>query len=691
MAGVNTTSKANAANCCTCNPDDLLFDECSCGSIVYEPWIDNFTTLNDDDAAEAAEATKINGNGGATGNEGAGLNSLAHNTNISNDSQTHNAIQHSVIDNDSQVHKEFQQPVLSNDSQAQDELQQLVLSSITSIQEDMQKLRDDEWRRTQLANTAREVAAFGTSNFAEERTDLTNVMNASNDCSFPSLGLSMTGDMGFFDSLAQDSFSQAPKPFDSNTSTNSLLNDSSSGTMGGFDYFDFDNGFDELDFSAFTNKLDSPTFKSVDNLAVSHQMPVSTQSAAACSSANRATVGQSQNRVDLQGHGMQQLGPLKSPPRSATRPIDLSQMQNQLQYQEGDFESDRAMARSNVRTAHETANDLYGNRQQSQQSGQRISSPTMSVIPSIEHDPLSANQLGKQPVSQAQTGSLARSTPSKKRDRPTDIQVPAQVQKRARPAAPPRPAALDPIAEARGRTVTVLLKTKWADMTDTEKARMILPIVQGEHPLQFEKEELEYGLSYGAARQREALDKAMRLNDLAAQEAYADDHARAGGSSKKTAITIDDDADDMDEDDELAQLKARIAQLEAKKKAKIAEEKAQAARDKKAAAQRDKRARDKAAKAQAQAMKDAAEAKQRKEVEQQQLRQEQYQRNQVALQRSQAAALQVQQRLAQAQMGVQQRGQAAHLQEMQRRAEEQRRFQLFANQMGFEPAREYRP
>lgn len=68
------------------------------------------------------------------------------------------------------------------------------------------------------------------------------------------------------------------------------------------------------------------------------------------------------------------------------------------------------------------------------------------------------------------------------------------------------------------RPIAVLMQTRWADMTDAEKARILLPMMQGQHPIDFEADEHKYGASYGAIRQREALQKAQGLTNLAAAE-----------------------------------------------------------------------------------------------------------------------------------------------------------------------------
>ncbi|OAG05533.1 uncharacterized protein CC84DRAFT_1205311 [Paraphaeosphaeria sporulosa] len=277
-------------------------------------------------------------------------------------------------------------------------------------------------------------------------------------------------------------------------------------------------------------------------------------------------------------------------------------------------------------STHHLGNQTAQQRQSSTPFNQFGDQPVQQrpPTPSTERTPLSANQLGKQPVRQPSSSSPAEPTPSKKRARPADIQIPDSAPKRVRPSAPPRltatPAPVRPpfadeveaAVELRGRMVSELLKTKWLDMTVTEKARILLPICQGKHPLQFEKEELERGLTYGATRQREALHKAAKLNDVAVKEAQAIINTRAATAAEQPPVQTED----MDEDDELAALKARMAEIEAKKKAKLAEEKAQAVRDKRAAAQRRKREAEREARKKA--AQDVAQLKQREEVEEQQ-------------------------------------------------------------------------
>ncbi|KAF2446268.1 hypothetical protein P171DRAFT_442678 [Karstenula rhodostoma CBS 690.94] len=234
---------------------------------------------------------------------------------------------------------------------------------------------------------------------------------------------------------------------------------------------------------------------------------------------------------------------------------------------------------------------------------------------------LSANQLGKQPVRQTTLSSPAGPTPSRKRTRPADIQVPSQAPKRARTDASIRPPVADEVESntiIRGRMVSELLKTEWLDMTHVEKARLILPMISGTHPLQFEKDEMSHGLSYGAARQRKALDKTMKLSAAAVADSRA-------AIAKKTPVP----AEDLDEDDEEAMLEARLAEIQAKKKAKAAEEKRQRTNDKRAATMRRKRLEEKDIKekakqdAEEQKKKDKAEEQRKAEEEQQRLAEEQ--------------------------------------------------------------------
>lgn len=68
------------------------------------------------------------------------------------------------------------------------------------------------------------------------------------------------------------------------------------------------------------------------------------------------------------------------------------------------------------------------------------------------------------------------------------------------------------------RSVKATFGLKFMDLTQQEKANLLLPLFDGEHPLEAEKNRTAQGSNYGAQRQREALEKAMRLNGEAAQE-----------------------------------------------------------------------------------------------------------------------------------------------------------------------------
>ncbi|KAK3202212.1 hypothetical protein GRF29_161g531829 [Pseudopithomyces chartarum] len=114
------------------------------------------------------------------------------------------------------------------------------------------------------------------------------------------------------------------------------------------------------------------------------------------------------------------------------------------------------------------------------------------------------------------------SEPSKKRarspDAGSDVATPEPAtSKRARTdevtSGPPVVGEISP-----RRPIAVLMQTRWADMTDAEKARILLPMMQGQHPIDLEADEHKYGASYGAIRQREALQKAQGLTNLAAAE-----------------------------------------------------------------------------------------------------------------------------------------------------------------------------
>jgi hypothetical protein len=412
---------------------------------------------------------------------------------------------------------------------------------------------------------------------------------------------------------------------------------------------------------------------------------------------------------------------------SQGRPTTLPRDEPQVLNDDEVFARDQAAARANVRRSQEDGHAVkvrYGQEAgqafhrvqlQNQQSAQRPSAQTVSVSrAALASKKLSVKQLSKQPVKQPSFNSPAKPTSakklsanqigrqafpqpvpqpafnscagpsSKKRPRPADIQILPEASKRARATAPaPAPALAPFTAEveadvARGRAVKALLKMPWQNMTQVEKARMLLPMINGQHPLEFEKDEKEQGLSFGTIRQREALQKTMHLRN----EAVAD----AASAPKKTPIL----AEVMDEDDELAALKARMDEIEANKKAKIAEAKRLLDNDKRAAAMRRKRQVEKEVK---QAAKDAA---------QQNAQPEEAAKN-AGQQTAQQTAQQqmVQQHMVQQQVAQQATGGVKSIAEEQvRLAQESQEQQMLENpfsqenpyaRLGFASARSYEP
>ncbi|KAJ4302851.1 hypothetical protein N0V90_001742 [Kalmusia sp. IMI 367209] len=223
------------------------------------------------------------------------------------------------------------------------------------------------------------------------------------------------------------------------------------------------------------------------------------------------------------------------------------------------------------------------------QSFQDLSAPTsrarMQQVPQqppmLMPTPPSTKRAGKQSSPKPVHVLSSSPTPSKKRSPEAPLEH-TNSSKRARTAAPPASGSY-PFGSEHGRSVSRLFKTKWSDMTQMEKARLLLPIMNGEHPLQAERNEKLYGPSYGAQRQREALEKAQRL---------------ATEATQSTEFLVDDDDDDEEDQqmDREAQLLAELATIQAARKAKEAAEKRAAANKKRAATVARKRAEAKAAK-----------------------------------------------------------------------------------------------
>jgi hypothetical protein len=77
-----------------------------------------------------------------------------------------------------------------------------------------------------------------------------------------------------------------------------------------------------------------------------------------------------------------------------------------------------------------------------------------------------------------------------------------------------------------------LLHLRFSTLHQYDKARVLLPILNGVHPIEAEKQNIKWGPEYGAARQAEALDKAIRLTAQAEAEA----EAAAEATAKEQAV-----------------------------------------------------------------------------------------------------------------------------------------------------------
>lgn len=235
---------------------------------------------------------------------------------------------------------------------------------------------------------------------------------------------------------------------------------------------------------------------------------------------------------------------------------------------------------------------IYAQEQRSAQGHQPTQAPSAlsssAVVTPTSIRQLSANQLGKQPVQQCSSSCPTGPTPSKKRIRPADIQIPSEPPKCARvDSSVSEPFASEVEADAaRGRAIEALFKTPWAEMTQIEKARILMPVMIDKHPVEFEKEEKQHGLFYGTMRQREALQKTMRLRD----EVIAEAHTKAQAQTQVTAVpTMLSFPHAMGLDERIDFLKEHLAEAEAVKKAEIAQEKREKANTKRAATVRRKR------------------------------------------------------------------------------------------------------
>ncbi|KAL1608360.1 hypothetical protein SLS60_003301 [Paraconiothyrium brasiliense] len=407
--------------------------------------------------------------------------------------------------------------------------------------------------------------------FTQESSDLNNALSFSNDA----FGLVDFSDnvMSPINNTAVDP--AQPMSFNDEGNFGDVF-----GNRSGVDSFDTSSPVHFSGFSDFVNatsiSLDQPksgvafSGHGLDNASIQHFGPEGLSTA--------LSIDQPQMRAPQQWHTAV----------NDTRSQKAQGIKDQTVADDQAFAQAQAFARANVRTVQanaravqEAGQRLFEARTHNQQSFQVPSGQATSILPTpTSTKKLSANQLGKQPVPQPSLSSPAELTPSNKRPRPVEIQIPSEPSKRARIDAPgPPPFAAEVESDAsRGRAVKVLFKTPWEQMTQIEKARILLPMMIGKHPIEFEKEEMQRGLSYGTMRQREALQKTMRLRDEAVAEAQFK-------IAPKNTLTLAE----MDEDDEEAALKARLAEIEANKKAKVAEEKKRVSNEKRAATMRRKR------------------------------------------------------------------------------------------------------
>lgn len=65
------------------------------------------------------------------------------------------------------------------------------------------------------------------------------------------------------------------------------------------------------------------------------------------------------------------------------------------------------------------------------------------------------------------------------------------------------------------RSVEQCLALQFAELSEVEKAQLLLPLINGEHPIQAEHNKQVHGDKYGAMRQRQALEKAFQLQQEA--------------------------------------------------------------------------------------------------------------------------------------------------------------------------------
>lgn len=197
----------------------------------------------------------------------------------------------------------------------------------------------------------------------------------------------------------------------------------------------------------------------------------------------------------------------------------------------------------------------------------------------VAKKPATPRSASRQPTPSRSASGLAqnfRTTPTgaTKRGATANLEQPSH-NKRARTAAP-NAAPSSPFGMDHGRPIAQLFKLKWTDMTQMEKARLLLPILNGEHPLQAERNEQVHGQSYGALRQREALEKAQRLTAEAVKSAQAQGAVQ---------VPMEDDINEEDakQRDREAELEAELKEIRAAKKAKETAEKRAIANKKRAA------------------------------------------------------------------------------------------------------------
>jgi hypothetical protein len=83
------------------------------------------------------------------------------------------------------------------------------------------------------------------------------------------------------------------------------------------------------------------------------------------------------------------------------------------------------------------------------------------------------------------------------------------------------------------RSVETLMRMKFKTLHPQEKARLLLPLLKGIHPLDAERQELADDASYGAIRQREVLENAAFKSDMAAQSAQLAEQQKLAQQQKQ--------------------------------------------------------------------------------------------------------------------------------------------------------------